>query len=115
MTEEPQVHASIDKLSDGPKKGIVAIIGLLITIAVFLGGLLAQSFSMGGYVARTQATIIENREDIDSANLQLQGVITSLQSIVTLDSIQNFQIRTNQRMLDQVLNELKEHRTRSEK
>jgi capsular polysaccharide biosynthesis protein len=114
MTSDEQVHASIDRVSNGPRKIVIAIIGLLITIASILIGLLIQSFSVGAYIGRTEATIVDNRKDIDAANLQLQGVITSLQSIVTLDSLQNYQIRANQRKLDEVLGELRLHRRKSE-
>jgi len=107
-------HTVIDKVSNGPKKGLVAIIGLLVTLVGLQVGVLTQTFNAGRFAATTVDHIESNRRDIDSANLQLQGVITSLQSIVIVDSVQNFQIRQNILALTRIERQLEQHRVVSE-
>jgi len=110
MTE----HVEIDKVSNGPKKGMIAIIGLLLTLVGLQVGLLTQSFNAGRFAGVIVEHVESNRKDIDSANLQLQGVIQSLQSMVIVDSVQNFQIRQNVAALGRIERQLEQHRLVSE-
>jgi len=107
-------HTVIDRVSNGPRKAMFAVVGLLLTIAGLLGGILHQTFTAGQWKASTEMMITQNRDRTESASLQLEGVIASLQSIVTLDSVQNYQIRQNAATLERVLRELGQHRRASE-
>jgi len=106
-------HTIVEKVSDGPRKAMIATIGLLVAIASLLAGILVQGFSSGRWVGQVDSELAAqradlivqratNREDHDAMNLQLSGVIESLRGIVTLDSIQNYQIRQNARALERI-------------
>jgi hypothetical protein len=107
-------HTVIDRVSNGPRKAMYASVGLLVAIAGLLIGIFVQSFHAGEWKGQTEARIAHSEERADASSLQLEGVIASLQSIVTLDSIQNYQIRQNAATLERVLRELGDHRRASE-
>lgn len=111
---DKEQHTSIDHVTNGPKKWALAVIGLLLTIAGLLAGILVTTFDAGQWKARTDDGIKNNTGRVEAASLQLEGVIASLQSIVTLDSVQNYQIRQNAATLERVLRELEDHRRASE-
>jgi hypothetical protein len=115
-------HASIDKVSNGPKKALYTVIALLIAIAGFTGGLFKQSFTAGEWKGHIESDVIENRREVaenrsrsETTSIQLSAIAASLQSIVIVDSIQNYQIRENARTLERVMRELQAHRTASER
>jgi len=107
-------HTSIDHVTNGPKKWLISVLGLLLAIAGFTGGMFWNSFQVGRWTQAMEDGVAANRSDNDSQNLQLQGIITSLQSMVIVDSVQNFQIRQNQRDLADIKQDLREHRVVSE-
>ena len=112
-------HTIVEKIEDGPRKAMFAALGLLVAIAGLLIGILVQGFSSGRWVGQVDSELAAqradlivqratNREDHDAMNLQLSGVIESLRGIVTLDSIQNYQIRQNARALERIQRRLEQ-------
>jgi len=104
---EDQIHASIDKISDGPKKGVVAIITLLTTIAALLGALLNQSYKIGLWVGASAHTISQNADAISDNAAAIRELTATVSMIATADTLRGAK-------LDEVVDELRIHRQRSE-
>jgi hypothetical protein len=107
-------HVIVEKVKNGAQKAMYAALGLLLTIAGLLLGIFVMTFDAGQWKAHTENGIQHNSDRVANASLQLEGVIASLQSIVTVDSVQNYQIRQNAETLERVLRELEMHRRASE-
>ena len=107
-------HTSIDHVTNGPKKGLIAIIGLLVTIAGLLGAVLNQTYRLGAWVATHEAA---QRAALSATTANSRAIAKNAEAIKELTETVGViatQDTVRGQKLESVERELRSHRRASE-